>query len=74
PNAPLSWWRRRCGDGDDVGGGGCGVVSVWRGDSGGGLWCRQRGDDGSHGGATVVVTAEVVLGGGDKRGKWRRVI
>nr|GFB94976.1 hypothetical protein [Tanacetum cinerariifolium] len=65
PNVPFSWWRRRCGDGDDVGGG-CGVVSVWRGDSGGGLWCRQRGDDGSHVGTAVVVTAEVVLGGGDK--------
>nr|GEZ38523.1 hypothetical protein [Tanacetum cinerariifolium] len=55
PNAPSSWWRWRCGDGDNVGGGGCGVVLVWRGDSGGGLWCRQRGDDGSHGGAAVVV-------------------
>nr|GFB66708.1 hypothetical protein [Tanacetum cinerariifolium] len=34
--------------------GGCGRVVG--GDSGGGLWCRQRGDDGSHGGAAMVVT------------------
>nr|GFA90205.1 retrotransposon protein, putative, Ty1-copia subclass [Tanacetum cinerariifolium] len=30
------------------------VVSVWRGDSGGGLWCRQRGGDSSGGGGSGV--------------------
>nr|GFB06699.1 hypothetical protein [Tanacetum cinerariifolium] len=30
------------------------VVSVWRGNSGGGLWCRQRGGDSSGGGGSGV--------------------
>nr|GFB65623.1 hypothetical protein [Tanacetum cinerariifolium] len=38
------------------------VVSVWRGDSGGGFWCRQRGGD-VDGGSVVMVWMVVVAAG-----------